>query len=56
MARVGCFEDTDMKTNQKIYDLKEYAVARSRVYTGIQLFTMVIEIFFFPIGGLATGI
>ena len=44
---VGCFEDIDMETNQKLYDPKEHAMARSSVSTGIQLFTMVLEIFFF---------
>ena len=44
---VGSFEDIDMKTNPKIYDLKEHTVAKSSVYIDIQLFTMVVEIFFF---------
>lgn len=30
---LGSFEDIDMKTNKKIYDLKEHAVAKSSVYT-----------------------
>lgn len=52
---LGCIEDIDMKTNQKIYDLKERAVAKPSVYTGIQLITVEIEISF-PMGDLAISV